>query len=107
MANTSSISIPQKGMITDLSIENSANEVYSFAMNAMIEDKNGEGFNLQNEMSLRCSVAFPPNYKVVGLKEIPEQRRVLYALVNPTNGNSQIGEVMDCVFNDSTDRITK
>lgn len=107
MPNTSHYIAPERMMNTDLSATNMDVNDYSFALNATIEGKSGNGYGLQNEMSNHCSVNFPPNYRVVGFVEVPEQHRTLYALVSLENGNSQIGEATDCVFTDGSDKISK
>lgn len=108
MPNTTAIAIPVKGMLSDLHNLNSSPENYSFALNAVVSDRfEGNEFLLQNEMSNVCSVAFPPGYQVVGFKEIPEQKRVLYMLKNPLTGGNQIGEVLNCIYPQTTDRVEK
>jgi len=105
MANTSNISTTAKGMVHDLHQLNTDGTTYTFALNAMIEDYSyGNGSFLQNEPSNTCSVEFPPGYQVVGFREVPEQKRTIYFLVDK-NGNCQIGEVLNCNFNDVTDKI--
>lgn len=107
MPDTSQIVVPQQGMITDISIKGLSPSQYTFALNAVTEGKDGNGNNLQNEMSTHCSIQFPPDYQVVGVKAIPEQHRTLYALVNTKTGGSQIGEIRECNFKDNTDLISK
>lgn len=108
MPNTTEYSFPIQGMITDLHQLNTDAKNYSFALNAITADKfGGNEIMLQNEMSNHCSVEFPPNYQVVGFKEIPEQNRVIYFLHNSLTGISQIGEVRNCIFTDITDKIEK
>jgi hypothetical protein len=107
MADTSQIIVPQQGMITDIAVNNLNSTQYTFALNAVTEGKDGNGNSLQNEMSTHCVAGFPPDYRVIGLKAVPEQHRVLYALVNPKTGNSQIGEVIESSFIDGTDLIAK
>lgn len=108
MPNTTNYSVPTQGMVTDLHQFNTENKHYFFALNAMVSDKfGGNEAMLQNEGSNLCSVEFPPNYQVVGFKEIPEQKRVIYFLHNTTTGISQIGEVRDCQYKEGTDKINK
>lgn len=105
MPNTSHISTPVKGMVSDLHLLNTDHTTYSFALNAMQEDFwHGNMINLQNEPSNICSVEFPPNYKIVGFKEIVEQNRTIYMLKNmneyPNPADSPgdiIGEVIGCI----------
>jgi hypothetical protein len=108
MANSSEIAIPLTGMGTDYHRLNGTEKTYCFALNAITSDFfTGSEFALGNEASTVCSTTFPPGYQVVGKVEVPEQKRVIYILTNPTNGNSQIGEVLNCQYQDVTDHIEK
>lgn len=108
MAQEPNISLVNKGMQTDIHQYNLDESGYSFAMNGMVSDfYHGNEFQLGNEPSNMCNVEFPPNYQVVGFVEIPEQKRTIYFLTNPTNGNSQIGEVKNCIYTLPTDKIEK
>lgn len=106
MPNESYYISANKGMTSEVNAQNSVPGTYSFALNAILTGKDGE-VGMQNEMSTHRAVDFPPGYQVVGTLEVPEQHRTIYALVNPSTGNSQIGEVIDCTFVDSTDLIAK
>ncbi|MFK5173517.1 hypothetical protein ACI3QN_13470, partial [Propionibacterium freudenreichii] len=72
-----------------------------------------EGFSdanpdsLSNEPSNKCSVEFPPDYKVVEFKKIHEQNRVIYMIHNSLTGMSQIGEVINKDTDYGTDKIVK
>lgn len=103
MANTSNISTPLKGMVTDLHLLNTDASNYTFALNAVQEDFSGQTNFRQNEPSARNSVNFPPGYQVVGFCEVVEQNRTIYLLSNGTT--NQIGEVMNCNRKDVTDLI--
>jgi hypothetical protein len=106
MPSTSNISIPDKGMITDLHQLQTDASTYSFALNAVVEDFfSGNGRLISNEPSNTCSTEFPPGYQVVGFREIPEQKRTLYFLTNPISGLSQIGEVLNCNTEYNTDKF--
>lgn len=107
MSDLSHYNIPLQSGIGDLSRFNTKANNFSFALNAVLENRVGHGLILQNEMSNTCSVEFPPDYRVIGFKEIPEQHRTIYALVNIKTGGSQIGEALDCTFVDRTDKIVK
>jgi hypothetical protein len=105
--DTSYTSSPTFGMKLDLHRLNLDANMYSFALNAMASDKSGNNYFLKNEGSNLCSVSFPPNYRVVGFKEIPELNRTIYYLTNPLTGGNQIGEVINCNYKDVTDKIEK
>lgn len=105
MGDLTHYNVPMKGMGEDLTRFNQNANNYTFALNAVLEDRTGNGLTLQNEMSNKCNVAFPPDYRVIGFINIPEEHRTIYALVNPITGHSQIGEALDCVYKDTTDKI--
>lgn len=105
--NTTNVVNSGFGLTTDLHTFNQDGSMYSFALNAIASSKAGKEYFLQNESSNKCSVAFPPNYQSVAFKEIPELNRVIYFLANPTNGGSQIGEVLNCDYKDITDIVEK
>lgn len=108
MPSTTHINLPTAGIVSDLSLLNMDSKYYSFALNAVIADKDGQEPSLQNEMSNICAVQFPEGYKVVGFREIPEQKRTIYLLTNPLTGMGQVGEVHNCAnIKDRTDRIEK
>lgn len=103
MPSTSNISTPQIGMNSDLLDFNKNGQMFSFALNADLEDSDGKGYALQNSKSNRLAVNFPNGTKVIGKVEIQEQNRVLYMLV--ASGTSEIGEVQNCNFNDDSDDV--
>ena len=105
--NTSNISIPIKGMNSDLAQLNTDQSVYSFALNAITEGfwEGNSGF-LSNEQSNVLDVVFPEGYQVVGFKEIHEQNRVLYILTDPLTGHTQVGEVINARYKNRTDHIS-
>lgn len=98
--NSTNISVPVKGMNTDVHPANLTEQGYDFALNAVAEDFTGNGLPLlQNESSTLPCVNFPTNYQVIGFVNIIEQDRKILFLVNPTTGFGQIGEVIgrtDC-----------
>ncbi len=108
MPETTHINFPQKGISSDLSVFNTGDPLYTFALNSVDADKDGQEPALQNEMSNLCAVQFPTDYRVVGKREIPEQDRVIYMLHNTVTGMDQIGEVHNCAnIKDRTDRIER
>jgi hypothetical protein len=108
MPSTSNVSAPNKGMLQDLHQLNTDGNTYTFALNAVVEDFSyGNTTFIQNEPSNILSTEFPPGYQVVGFREIPEQKRTIYFLVNPLTKVSQIGEVLNCNIEYNTDKIKK
>src|SRR5688500_6494316 len=93
--NNTHISVPIKGMNTDVHPSNLTEQGYDHSLNSVVEDFSGNGFPiLQNESSTLKCVNFPSGYKVVGVINIIEQDRKVLFLLNPTTGFSQIGEIL-------------
>ena len=104
MENTTSVNVPIVGMKTDNHSLNTDDKSYRHALNASIENFDGEGFPVfQNEPSNILAVNLPEGFKVIGKAVISEQNRVILMLVNPTTGKSQIGEFINCNYVDGTD----
>lgn len=104
MENTSGVSFPIKGMISDLHGTNMDEKSYRYAINASVEDLDGNGLPLlQNTHSNILAIDLPEGFKIIGRKVILEQDRVILMLVNPTTGESQIGEYRNCYYKSSTD----
>lgn len=100
------ITIPLKGMNTDIHQINHDEQTYTFALNAITSDFfTGNEYLLGNEPSNKCSVVFPIGYQVVGFVQIVEQNRTIFFLKNTTTGNSQIGEVANCSYKQQIDKI--
>lgn len=103
--NTSHISVPLKGMNRDLHPANLTEQGYDFALNAVIEEFDGNGFPLlQNEPSTLHCVNFPVGSVVMGFVNIIEQDRRILFLLNPETGLAEIGEIKGKV--DCDDKIT-
>jgi hypothetical protein len=103
--NTTHISVPLKGMNTDLHPANLTEQGYDFALNAVVEEFSGNGFPLlQNESSTLHCANFPAGYQLIGFVNIIEQDRKIIFLVNTENGRSEIGEIKGRV--DCADKIT-
>lgn len=101
------VSITRQGMITDMNALNMQGTQYSYALNASIEsnDEGGNFTSIQNDGSNYLAINFPTGFQVIGRVSVREQNRTIFFLVNPTTGDSQIGEVLDCNFNDDTDDV--
>jgi hypothetical protein len=93
--NNTHISVPIKGMNTDVHPSNLTEQGYDYSLNSVVEEFSGNGFPiLQNESSnLKCA-NFPSGYKVVNVVNVVEQDRKILFLHNPTTGFSQIGEIL-------------
>lgn len=87
-------SVPKKGMNRDTHPSELSKEEYTFAMNTVISDENGNGLLiLQNENSnIRCS-GFKVGYKVLGHKYDQNRGKTYFFLKNPVSGCSEIGYI--------------
>lgn len=104
MDNTSSVNVPIIGMKTDNHSINLDDRSYRHALNAVVENFDGQGFPVfQNDSSNILAINLPDGFKVIGNKTIIEQDRVILMLVNPTTGASEIGEYSTCQYNSVTD----
>lgn len=72
-----------------------------YALNAVSEGFSGNQVTYQNDRGNEECLSFPEGYKVIGVKNITPINRVLYWLVNPTTGDSEIGYVdnQECKYN--------
>lgn len=102
---STTVNIPQDGMIEDIHNINKSSTQYNYALNAINSEFTGENFVLQNEHSNILEINFPKGFIVIGKQEIPEQERVIYALVNPETGDSEIGETLRKSYQDLTDEF--
>lgn len=100
---TSEINSPRKGMNDDVHLINSDGQMYTYALNAVMEAFDGEGFIIQNEPSSVLKIEFPEGYCPIGIRQIYEQDRVIYFLVNPETGGSIIAESSCGAYVDKTD----
>lgn len=101
----STISQPKQGVVTDYNLIDTPKNSFTYCLNGALESKSADGnFTLvQNDASNILAVNFPEGFVVIGKRRVNEQNRVIYALVNPLTGDSQIGEVLDCTYNDNKD----
>jgi hypothetical protein len=103
--NLSSLNAPTKlGMIQDNNLLSQSPEGYLYALNGSIEDVTGESRYIQNTASNVLATIFPNGFKVIGFVEVIEQDRVIYVLINPTTGESLIGETINCIYNQPNDK---
>jgi hypothetical protein len=103
--NSTNVSVPVKGMNTDVHPANLSEQGYDYALNAVVEDVTGNGLPLlQNEASTLPCANFPAGYKVIGFANIVEQDRKLLFLINPITGFGQIGEILG--KSDCDDKLT-
>ena len=93
MENNKEISLPKIGMNLDSAPHDLGEQEYTYAYGSILEDRDGNGVNLQNEPSnLLCSV-FKSGYKVLGFKSDINNNLVYFFLTNPTTSSSEIGVI--------------
>lgn len=80
------------GMNLEQSLSQLKKGQLTYALNAITEGFDGQYVNYQNEEGNVSCVQFPDGYKVIGRYVIYEDDMVVYWLVNPTTGMSQIGK---------------
>jgi hypothetical protein len=89
---------------TGLNMDNSINQVskgaLTYALNAGVENFDGNIVNYQNEQGNRFCLQFPTGYLLIGEHFINEQNKHVFFLANPSTGDSQIGYMdnNDCVY---------
>lgn len=66
------------------------------AMNAVVENFDGNSISYQNEQSNQLCWPLPEGYSLIGYKNIVEQNRVLVMLTSPTL--DEIGFITDCTY---------
>jgi hypothetical protein len=92
--------------ITGLNLDSSVNQVkqgsLTYALNAAVENFDGNIVNYQNEMGNDLCVTFPKAYLLIGTHFINEKNKHIFFLVNPLTSMSQIGymENNDCIYHE-------
>lgn len=84
------INTPIYGLNTDNVDSQIKQGVFTYALNALNENFDGETLQISNEQSNTLCIDFPEGYKVVGCFNIQNIDRVVYYLTNPTTKNSII-----------------
>lgn len=82
---------PLIGMNSDMIISQMKDGQVTYALNAVIENFDGNEVNYQNEGGNDFCIKFPEGYKVIGRHLIPEQNKVVYFMANPQTNKSEIG----------------
>jgi hypothetical protein len=89
---------------TGLNLDSSINQVkqgsLTYALNANIENFDGNIINYQNELGNDLCVTFPKSYLLIGTHFINEKSKHIYFLHNPISGDSEIGYMDngDCIY---------
>ena len=90
------------GMTLDQVFFQRKSGVLSYAMNANIQSKDGRGITYTNEYSNQLCVEFPYGFIVIGTKLVLSKNEIIFALVNPSSGESEIGKVKNFNCNSLT-----
>lgn len=93
--STTSISVPQVGMIRDEQSSELLGNEYTFMLNGNISGERGKG-KLQNEPSNLLCKRFD-EYKVIGYRNDPSGQATYFFITNPIVGDSKL------VYLESTD----
>ncbi len=99
------VNIDYNNANTGLNQDNTLNQVkkgsLTYALNAVVENYDGNSVNYQNEPGNTSCIEFPKGYVLVGKHFIPEKNKQIFLLANPENGGSQIGYMQnnDCIYN--------
>lgn len=82
---------PIVGMNTDAITSQLKDGQVTYALNAVIENFDGNQVNYQNEGGNSFCTSLKEGYRVIGRHLIPEQNKTIYFQTNPTTGDSEIG----------------
>ena len=88
-----------------LDMDNSANQIakgkLSYALNAAVENFDGDSVNYQNEPGNELCLDFPQDFHLIGTHFIAEKNKHIFFLVNPSTGASEIGYMdnNNCIYN--------
>ena len=88
------------GMDMDSSVNQKQKGKLSYALNAALENFDGNSVNYQNELANEFCLNFPDGYQNIGNHFIQEKNLHIFFLTNPQTGGSQIGYMNnnDCVY---------
>lgn len=76
---------------------------YSLMLNGDVVSSDGNVFKVTNTPSnLLCS-KFKDGFQVIGVLPINQLRKAIFFIVNPSTGDSEIGEILNISYNDGKD----
>jgi hypothetical protein len=70
----------------------------TFAMNAVVENFDGNTITYQNESGNVFCVSIPEGYTVNGKKHIIERNLIILWLINESTGEQEVGKIIDCEY---------
>lgn len=103
-SNQSNIKPEFNSATTGLNLDQSVNQVQkgslTYALNASVENFDGNSVNYQNEPGNEFCLQFPQGYQLIGEHSIYEKNKHLFFICNPQTGDSEIGYMdnNDCVY---------
>ena len=89
---------------TGLNLDQSINQIekgkLTYALNASIDNFDGQSVNYQNEPGNTFCLNFPTDYNLIGEHFIQEKNKHIFFLTDPDSGASEIGYMdnNDCVY---------
>ena len=89
---------------TGLNLDNTVNQIakgsLSYALNASVENFDGNSINYQNEPGNEHCLDFPVSYQLIGEHSIYEKNKHIFFLASPETGGSEIGYMdnNDCIY---------
>lgn len=94
------INVGRLGMDLERSLNQIQKGKLTYALNAMIEGKDGQTVSYQNESGNELCVTLPEGYVAIGVYTIYEKNLIVYFLTNPVTGGSEIGTsgLEDCTY---------
>lgn len=104
MAEKSNVIQENNSAIAGLNLDSTLNQVQkgrlTYALNAVIENFDGQSVNYQNELGNELCFELPTGYILNGKYYIPELTKQILFLVNPTTGDSEVGYMdnNDCIY---------
>lgn len=89
---------------TGLNMDQTPNQIekgkLTYALNANLENFDGNSVNYQNEQGNELCVTFPSGFVLIGSHFIQEKYKHIFFITNPETGDSQIGcmDNNDCIY---------
>lgn len=102
MAEQSNIQANPKQAYLGMNLNSLASQMkggqLSYALNAVVENFDGNQVAYQNESANTLCTNFPQGFVVIGNRNIIEEGIKIFWMLNPTTGASEIGKVVDCTY---------
>lgn len=92
------VSQPYIGMNLNSTTQQIGQGELSWAINAVIENFDGNNVTYQNEQANVFCVNPPAGFRVIGNRHIIEKDLIVLFLANPDTEESEIGVVQDCIY---------